>query len=167
MDNFQKHVIKIKKRIGEKAGMLGVYRFTLEDVITGKKTVKYYHNVICVAGRTMIANNLVDPTPDNDMLINYAALGTGVDTVSENDVKLKTETYRNAVASHTNSGHVAYVTAYFNQTEVVGTFKEAGLFADATGVADSGVLFSHVNIDVTKSNTQKLTIDWTLTLLSA
>ena len=164
---FQKKINQFKKQAKEKAGMLGVWRFTLEDVVTGKKTIKYYKNIVCKVGRTMIANNLTDPTPDNDMLANYAALGSNVAVVSENDTILGTETYRNAVASRTNADNIAYITAFFNQTEVTGTFKEAGIFCDATGVADSGILLSHVNIDITKTNTQKLTIDWTLTLLTA
>lgn len=165
--DFQKYIENLKQKIGEKAGMLGVYRFTLEDVVTGKKTVQYYHNVICTVGRTMIANNLTDPTPDNDMLVSHAALGTDATAVAEGDTVLGTETYRNAIASRTNSGHIAYVTAFYNQTECNGTYKEAGIFCDGTASADTGILLSHVNIDVTKSNTQKLTIDWTLTLLSA
>jgi len=66
-----------------------------------------------------------------------------------------------------NSANVAYMTAFFNQTEVTGTFKEAGIFSDGAAGADTGILISHVNIDVTKTNVQKLTIDWTLTLANA
>jgi len=74
--------------------------------------------------------------------------------------------YRNAIASRTNAVNVGYATAFFNQTEVTGTFREAGIFCNASGTANSGVLLSHVNINVTKSNTQKLTIDWMMTLLN-
>lgn len=164
---FLNKVKEIKKQVGEKAGAIGIYRFTLEDVKTGKKTVKYYHNIITTVGFAMITNNLTDPTPDNDMLINYAALGTNVAVVGIGDVALGTETYRNAIASLANSNNIAYATAFFNQTEVTGTFKEAGIFCDGTGAADSGILLSHVNIDVTKTNVQKLTVDWTLTLTNA
>jgi len=164
---FEDKIKQIKNKIGEKAGFLGVWRFTLEDVKTGKKEVKYYHNIIPTVGRTLIANNLTDAAPDNDMLISHAALGTDDTTVLEADTTLGTETYRNAIASMTNSNNIAYATAYYNQTECNGTYKEAGIFCDGAGGADTGILLSHVNIDVTKSNTQKLTVDWTLTLLSA
>lgn len=163
---FKDYIENLKRDVGEKAGLMGVYRFTLEDVVTGEKTVQYYHNVITDDGLTMIANNLTDPTPDNDLLINYAALGTDATAVDETDHDLGTETYRNAVASMANGNKVAYVTAYFNQTEVSGTFYEAGIFCDGTGAADSGVLLSHVNISVVKTTSQKLTIDWTLTFAS-
>jgi hypothetical protein len=164
---FAQKIKQIKKQVKGKAGLLGVYRFTLEDVITGEKTVKYYRNITCIVGRTMIANNLTDPTPDNDMLANYVALGSDDTAVDENDTILGTETYRNAVASRTNADNVAYMTAFFNQTEVIGVFKEAGIFCDGAAGANTGILLSHVNIDITKTNTQKLTIDWTLTILDA
>jgi hypothetical protein len=164
---FSNYIKSLKEKAGQKLGMLGVWRFTLEDVITGEREVQYYHNVIPIVGRTMIANNLVDAVPDNDMLLNYAALGTDATAVSENDTQLGTETYRNEIASKTNAANIAYVTAYYSQTECNGTYKEAGIFSDATAAANSGILVSHVNIDVTKTNTQKLTVDWTLELLSA
>lgn len=164
---FLNKVEKIRKQVGEKAGAIGVYRFTLEDIKTGKKTVKYYHNIITTVAFTLITNNLTDSTPDNDMLINYAALGSNVAAVAIGDTTLGTETYRNAIASMTNSANIAYATAFFNQTEVTGTFKEAGIFSDGAAGVDTGILISHVNIDVTKTNVQKLTIDWTLTLANA
>ena len=167
---FQQYLNTLQKsgatKSSEGMGMLGLYRFTLEDVNTGKKDISYYHNVIPTVGRTMIANNLTDATPDNDMLITHAALGSNATVPLIADTQLGTETYRNGIASRTNSANVAYATAYFNQTEVTGTFMEAGIFCDGTGSANSGILLSHVAINVTKSNVQKLTVDWTLTLTS-
>mgnify|MGYP001593860138 CR=1 FL=1 len=156
----------IMDTLGDAVGMLGLYRFTLENVITGEKEVKYYHNVVPTVGRTMIANNLTNASPTNTMLITHAALGSNVTAPAIGDTQLGTETYRNAIASRTNAANVAYATAFFNQTEVTGTFKEAGIFSNGTGTANSGVIVSHVAIDITKTSTQKLTIDWTLTLTS-
>jgi hypothetical protein len=164
---FKQYFNSIKKAgASEKMGMMGLYRFTLEDVITGKKTVQYAHNIIPTVGRTMIANNLTDPTPDNPMLITHAALGSNAASPAAGDTQLGTETYRNGIASRTNAANVAYATAFFNQTEVVGTFAEAGILCNGTGAANSGVILSHVNISITKTNTQKLTIDWTMTITS-
>jgi len=168
---FQNFIDSIKEKVGQKAGMIGAYRFTLEDVNTGEKTVQYFHNIIPLVGRQLITNNLTDPTPDNDMLISHALLGDDDTAVAEGDTTLGNETYRNAIASKTNSSNIAYATAYYNQTECVGTYKEAGIVCDGSDWAggagkDTGILLSHVNIDVTKSNVQKLTIDWVLTLLS-
>lgn len=167
--DFQSYIDREMRRLGKREGLAlaGFYQFTLEDVITGEKIVKRYKNLVPTTGLTLIANNLTDATPTNTMLITHAALGTGTNAPAAGNTQLQTETYRNAIASLTNSSGVAYATAFFNQTEVTGTFKEAGLFTNATGAANSGVLLSRVAIDVTKTNTQKLTIDWTLTLTAA
>lgn len=152
-------------KIKEKTCLKGHYRFTIRDSKTGKiKRVKEYFNLIPTVGRTLIANNLTSSSPDNDPRINYVALGTGTTAPANNDTTLETETYRNTVASETNANNVAYITGFFNATENDGTYKEVGLFADATGVADSGILFSRVAIDITKSNTETLTIDYTITI---
>lgn len=152
--------------IKEGVGMLGLWRFTLENIFTGEKEVQYYKNVIPVVGRTMIANNLTAVSPTDTMLITHAALGSNTTAPVEADTQLGTETYRNAIASRTNASNIAYATAFFNQTETSGTYKEAGIFSNGTGTANSGVLVSHVAINVTKTAVQKLTIDWTLTLTS-
>lgn len=161
---FQDYIDAAKVKCGEAMSLLGVYRFTLEDVNTGEKTVQYYTNLIPTVGRTMIANNLTSGSPTNSMLINYAALGSSTTAPANGDTQLTTETYRNAIASKTNASNIAYATAFFSQTETSGTFREAGIFCNATGTANSGVLLSHVSINVTKSTSQKLTIDWTLTI---
>jgi len=159
----------IKKQ--EKSVAVGIYRFTLENP-DGSKEVKIYHNVLTMDFFEMIMDNLTNPTPTNDVLLSHALLGDDATAVTENDHKLGNEVYRNPIASKTKVGNVAYVTAFFTQTEVSGTFKEAGIVSDGNDWEggdgkDTGVLVSHVNIDVTKSNTQKLTIDWMFTLVNA
>lgn len=163
---FKNKVAEIKKEVGEKAGAIGVYRFTLENP-DGSKEVKYYHNLITTVAFAMILNNLTDPTPDNDMLASHIALGSDDTAVAIGDTILGTETYRNAVASMTSADNVGYITGFFSQTETDGVYKEAGIFSDGAAGADTGILLSHVNIDVTKSDVQKLTIDWTITLANA
>ena len=125
-------------------------------------------NIIPTVGRTMIADNLTNPSPDNTLRINYTALGTGDTAVANGDTTLATEVYRKATASETNASNVAYVTAFFDATEVDGTFKEAGLVSDGSAGADTGILFSRVLLNPTsgivKSNTETLTIDWTITI---
>lgn len=159
----------IKKQ--EKSMAVGIYRFTLENP-DGSKEVKIYHNVLTMDFFEMIMDNLTNPTPTNDVLLSHALLGDDATAVTENDHKLGNEVYRNPIASKTKVGNVAYVTAFFTQTEISGTFKEAGIVCDGSDWAggagkDTGVLGSHVNIDVTKTTAQKLTIDWALTLVNA
>lgn len=163
---FKNKIEELKGKAKEGVKAIGVYRFTLENP-DGSKVVKYYHNIITTAAFQMILNNLSDATPDNDMLVSHCALGDDDTAVAIGDTVLGNETYRNAVGSMASSDNIGYFTAYFTQTEVSGTFKEAGFVSDGTGSADTGVLISHVNIDVTKSAVQKLTIDWTITLVNA
>lgn len=143
----------------------GHFKFTIRDAKTKKiKRIYEYDNVICTVAKTMIANNLTATSPTNAPRINYVALGTGTTTPAASDTILETEVYRNAVASQTNSNNIAYITGFFTATEDSGTYRECGLFSDGSASADSGILVSHVAINVTKSLTETLTIDWTLTI---
>lgn len=165
--DFEKFVDSLKRQCQGRAVVIGAYRFILEDVKTGEKIVKYYKNIIPTVGFQLITNNLTDPTPDNDILISHIALGDGTTAPAIGDTTLENELYRNAVASRANSGAIAYATGYFNQTECSGTYKEAGIFCDGSLTPDDGILLSRVAIDVVKSLTQKLTVDWTLTFANA
>jgi hypothetical protein len=160
-----KYMNKIKEKKQENICMKGHWKFTIRDAKTGKvKRVQEYENIIPTVGRTMIADNLTNASPDNAMRVNYVALGSDGTAVANSDTTLTAETYRNTVASETNSNNIAYITGFFNATEDDGTYLEAGLFSDGTASADTGILLSHVNINVTKSNTETLTIDWSLTI---
>lgn len=121
-------------------------------------------NIIPTVGRTMIANNLTNVSPTNVMYIKYAELGTGATAPANGNTALQTSSYRNAIASRTNASNVGYATAFFGATECSGTYAEAGIFSDGTASAGTGILVSRVAISVTKSASQTLTIDWSLTI---
>ena len=142
----------------------GKVKLTYRDIITGKVRIEEYDNLVTTVGRKMIADNLTNTSPDNTMRINYVALGTDATAPANGDTTLGLETFRNSIASQTNADNVSYFTGFFGATEVTGAFKEAGLFADGGAGADTGILFSHVAINSTKSNTETLTIDWTITI---
>jgi hypothetical protein len=150
--------MNIHQRTKVNLSLKGRYRFTLTDIHTGEQDVFEVDNVITEAAWELVANHFVDPTPDDAMLLTEAALGSGISTPAATDTTLQAETYRNNLASKSNDGNVAYVTAYFNATETTGTYREAGIFT-----AD-GVLVSRVAINITKSSSQTLTLDWTLTV---
>ena len=144
--------------------LTGHYRFTIRDAATGAiKRVHEYKNLIPLAFRASIIDNMTNPSPSSGLLFNYIALGSSTTAPASGDTTLGTETYRNAVASLTGASNVGYVTGFFDATEVTGTFKEAGIFADGTSSADTGTLASHVAIDVTKTDTETLTVDFTIT----
>ncbi len=151
--------------MNETLTLKGKYKFTLTDIHTGEVQVFEYDNIITSVGKAMIANNLTDATPENSMLLNRAALGTSTTTPVIGDIQLGAEVYRNNIASKSNNANFAYATTYFNATETSGTYREAGLFSNATDTANSGVLFSRVAINVTKTLSQTLTMDWTLMII--
>jgi hypothetical protein len=129
-----------------------------------KTTKEVVNNIVPTVGRAMIANNLGNSSPTNVMYAKYIELGSGTNTPANSDTALQTSSYRNAVASRTNASNVAYVTGFFNATETSGTYREAGIFSDGTASAGTGVLVSRVAINVTKTTSNTLTIDWTLTI---
>lgn len=139
---------------------------TLNSICRAEMMV--FENLVPTVCRTMIANNLIDSTPDNEMVVEYIALGSGTNAPANGDTTLDTEQYRNIVASKTNSSNVAYVSGFFSATECNGTYYEAGIFADATATTSSGILVSRVLLNspsgITKSATETLTIDWTITI---
>ena len=184
--------IKIKKK--QSIGLKGVYTFTKAKLETKEQyalheKIKHYlkegreaidlirklnsicetkvfveENIIVTSGKTMIANNLVATSPTDVMRINYTALGDNATAVANGDTTLGNEVYRKTTASYTNSANIAYVTAFYTADEIEDTLHEAGLFSDATGDADNGVLFSHVLLNqptgIVKSNTETLTLDY-------
>ncbi len=149
----------------ENIKMIGKFTFTIRDKVTGKiKRIQEYENLIPTVGRAMIANNLTSGSPDNTMVVTHIALGDDGTAVANGDTALGNEVYRNTVASITNADNVAYVTGFYDATEDDDTYLEAGVFCDGAAGADTGILLSHVLISVVKSNTETLTVDWTLTI---
>ena len=149
----------------ENVGLDGVWKFTLRDIITGNEKIYIVHNIIPTVGRAVLANQLTNaiPTPTSPR-ITFSALGTGVTAPSNSDTQLQTETFRKAIASETNSNNVAYATAFYTAAEVSGTFTEAGLFIAGSIAFNTGTLFSRVAISITKTLTETLTIDYTVTI---
>jgi len=123
-------------------------------------------NIICNAGLNVFARLLAN---DNTYtgFITRMALGLGTGAFDGTETTLYTEDYRNATASFTSSGVIAYLTAYYTETECDGSFTEFGNFIDGTDSVDSGQLFSHVSVDWVKSNTEAWVVDCKYTLASA
>ena len=145
--------------------LIGKYTFTIRDIKTGKvKRVYKYKNIVPTTGRSAIINNIFNVSPTNTLLANYVALGSGTNAPANTDTQLQTETYRNLVASRSEDNNIGYLTGFFNATETTGTYREAGIFMNATATANSGVLLSRVAINITKSSSESLTCDWELTL---
>lgn len=130
--------------------------------------IEVIENIVPTVGLTAVIDHLTNSSPSPSTLkINYGALGTGTTTPALGDTTLETEVYRNTVASATKSNAIGYISLFFSATETNGTYREVGLFINGTGSADTGTLFSHAAINITKSSVQTLTIDFTITLANA
>lgn len=155
----------MKKSVKEKVSLEGIYTFTIIDALTGViKRRHVYHNIIPTVGRELIANQLTAASPTNTPRVTHVALGSGTNVPANGDTTLQTEVYRNTAASRTNVSNVAYVTGFFSAVETTGTYREVGLFCNGTGTVDTGVLLSRVAVNITKSASETLTLDWTLTI---
>ncbi len=108
------------------------------------KRVDEHKNVICNNGLNAICKLLTGDTTYTGE-INKALLGTGTGAAAAaTDTTLETETYRNDMASGTDDSNIAYLTAYFTETECSGTYTEFGNAIDGEAGADTGRLWSHL-----------------------
>ncbi len=150
----------------ERTGIKGHWKFTIRDAKTGAiKRVQEFENLIPTVGRAQIAKALEAALAGiSEIEINFTSLGTGSTAPANGDTILETEVFRKAVASLTSSSNQLFVTAFYTAGEVSGTFAEAGIHINGTGSPDSGILFSRVAISVTKSSSETLTIDYTVTI---
>lgn len=151
----------------EKTSLKGIWTFTFRDAKTNEITrVQKYHNLIPTVGRENIAKGLSGGfSAEEEGEINYTSLGTGTTAPANGDTTLETEVYRKAIASATYANNILYATAFYTATEITGTFKEAGLHINGSATPDSGVLFSRVAIDITKTSSETLTVDYEVSLV--
>jgi len=139
---------------------------TLEHIHTGEKIVKEFHNVICTVGKVAIARRLAGiALLANEGEITYGATGTNTNVPAAGNTTLGTEIERKQVASSSYTTNTCEIRTFFTAAESVGALKEFGLFGEAaSGVADSGTLFNHAVISVTKSALQTLTVSVVFTI---
>lgn len=147
--------------IKEKTKPIGTLICILEDVRTGKKTVTTYRNIVCLTGKVAIARRLGDiALVANEGKITYGAVGTGESKPFASDTKLDEELFRKVISSAGSSSNVSVIQTFYSTAEANGTLTEFGLFGEAaSGAADSGTMYNHAAITITKTNSQTLTIE--------
>lgn len=146
----------------------GKIRCILEDVNTGIKEIKEYSNLVTTAGKVAIVRRLVGIAEKaNESQCTYGATGTDNTAPTVGDTTLGTELARKVIASSSyNAGtRTGTIRTFFTTAESNGSLKEYGMFGeDASAAADSGTLFDHANIDITKDNTKTLTVEVVFTV---
>lgn len=142
---------------------------TLRDAKTGKiKKIVRAHNKIPTVGLAGIISQMTEavPTPTS-IRITYGEAGTGSTAPAAGDTATETPLNRVAVASISPSSTTAYITLFFGTTEANGALREATLwFGSATSTIGTGTLLSRVAISITKTSSDTLTLDWTITASS-
>ena len=148
--------------------LIGRVKCILKDVNTGEKEIKEYDNLIVNVGKVAIARRLAGiGLLANESQVTYGATGTDNTAPTVNDTTLGTELARKLVASTSyNAGtRQCTIRTFFTTAESNGALKEFGLFGEDAGAgADSGTLFEHANIDITKDNTKTLTVEVIFTI---
>jgi hypothetical protein len=141
-------------------------KVTSENVKTGKVEIIETHNVSCDAGMESLAARMAGAERGQ---VTYFAVGTGASTgggaPASTDTVLNTELIRKQISVRSSTGDTASFRIFFSTSEANDDLTEIGLFGDDASVTvDSGVLFARAAIDKTKTDSETLTIDWSLSI---
>lgn len=128
-------------------------------------TVLEAKNMLMSAGRTQILTFMGQATAPATFSQFYA-VGTGtIYTVQPSDTSLATELFRLAPAAFSIVGNAVTVTTNFSTSQGNGTYTNAGLFGvSASSTPGSGVLMTHILYSFTKTNSQAIVNDYTMSL---
>jgi hypothetical protein len=137
----------------------GTHTFILTDSLGNVIAKQIKENIIVAVGRNKV-NEILASGLDTDG-INYCALGTGSTAIADSDIALESEGARILRGSYVlDEGTDSFIVSfYFNQSEGVGTWTRYATFIDGTSTADTGTMFSHLEISLTKSSGEGLTIN--------
>jgi hypothetical protein len=151
-------IIKLRNRIQ----ITGHYKLTFQNIHTGRIRISEYDNAITDVCLAMLAKRLGGA--GNDCNITYIAVGTGAyPATPKTSTTLTTELARKTVTAASYSGAQTLITGFFGASEGNGTLTEIGLFGeDASASADSGTMINHASITETKSSSETLTAEITI-----
>ena len=153
--------------VDEPVPISGIVTLILRCKISGAiKGVRRYTNLIVDSGKNAIASRLVgDLTVVKRGEITFGSVGTGVNVPAAGDTTLQTEIFRKVLALRQVTTNKALFRLFLTTSEGNGTLKEFALFGeDASAAADSGTMFNRVNIDITKTSSETLTIEVEITV---
>lgn len=124
----------------------------VDDLIeTGKISAVYNkQNLIVDAGLSIIAQRLAgDGT--YSLEINYGALGDGSASIIAGDTVMENELYRKLSSDSSFENKTAYVDFFFEKSDVAGTFTRFANFIDGTETKDTGIMWSEIPVNWTKT----------------
>ena len=139
------------------------WKATFENIHTREIRVSEFDNIMVTSGLNMIAKRLAQTANDCD--ITYVAVGTDSTAPVVGNTTLGTELARNTVTAISASVATVSITGFFGAAEANGAIEEWALFGEAaSAAADSGTMFNHALFSETKTNSETLTLDITITL---
>jgi hypothetical protein len=152
--------------ISEKANTIGTYAFYSINKATKKKTlITKKRNTITNTCLNTSALVFIGTFPV-DNIVRYCALGTDNTTPTTSDPTLGTEVHRTYYVARDNpSNGVVTIDFYVTDSDYSGAIEEVGIFGgnSAGASVDSGVLLSHVLWSYTKSASEELLIQYSIT----
>ena len=125
---------------------------SLESFIEAGQISDVYErqNLIVNAGLAIVAQRLAgDDT--YSLEINYGALGDGTGAIADSDTEMENEVYRKLASSSSHDGKTAYIDFFYEKADVAGTFTRFANFIDGEAGADTGIMWSHLPVDCTKT----------------
>jgi hypothetical protein len=141
----------------DNVSMVGQLDIILTDAHNNIKHHTVVPNLVVATGKAFLAKLLAQESVD---AMSHMALGEGTAAANAADTALQTETARIAIDSQTRTdASVTFVAVY--GPGVTGSFTEAGIFNDD---AAGTMLCRTVYGVITKTDTDFLTINWTVTV---
>jgi len=160
----------IEKTCYDRGKLKGHWTFLIKNTKTGKIRIIEKDNLIPTVGLNTVAQQFGNTAITKDIGDNlYIAVGSDATAPIAGDTVLGTETARKAISDRNASGAVANISVFFNSGEATGTHREFGLFGSggtttASATVDTGILFSHVAVNVSVAAAETLTITFSLTI---
>lgn len=130
---------------------------SLDNFISEGKISDVYErqNLIVNAGLAIVAQRLAgDDT--YSLEINYGALGDGSGAIADSDTEMENEVYRKLASSSSYDGKTAYIDFFYEKADVAGTFTRFANFIDGEAGADTGIMWSHLPVNWTKTSNDGL-----------
>lgn len=143
------------------------WKFQIKDTITWKEREIEQYNLIPSVWKEAFAAQMSGDNTTNIGDNLYIAVWDDATAPAIGDTTLWNETARKAVWSTSFSAWTASIAVFFAAWEATWTHREFGLFGDwntttASGTVDTGILFSHVAVNVSVSATETLTITFSI-----
>lgn len=155
----------MKRQVKARSFTKGTWTISIENPVLNTKRVHTIDNLTPDVMLVALAVQL-EGTQTYDIGANaYIAVGDNGTTPAAGDTTLGNELERRLVAVQTRTTTVNQYSVFFNAGELLGNYREIGLFMDgntsqATSSPDTGILASRVQEDFTVGTGETVTISF-------